>query len=212
MQTSFSLWLAKRTLQTLILTSVLLYSSACSSGGGGHGTSSSVVVNVNPVHADVSVGNTQAFSVNVAGTSNIGVVWDIPEGSAGGSITAGGLYTPPNSAGAYHVRATSIADSSASGMATVTVHLGVFISPTSSTLRVRQTATFTATILGSTNTAVRWDVVEGNAGGTVTAAGLYTAPNTGGTYHVRATSVADATQTAVASVTVQAGSVSVTVD
>ena len=36
-----------------------------------------------------------------------------------------------------------------------------------------------------------WSVVEGAAGGTVTSTGLYTAPQTAGTFHVEARSVAD---------------------
>jgi chitinase len=33
---------------------------------------------------------------------------------------------------------------------------------------------------------VRWTVAEGEAGGTITHAGVYTAPDKAGTYHVRA--------------------------
>jgi len=36
---------------------------------------------------------------------------------------------------------------------------------------------------------VTWDLEEGAAGGTITADGLYTAPSTTGTFHVRATCV-----------------------
>jgi hypothetical protein len=46
--------------------------------------------------------------------------------------------------------------------------------------------------------------VEGNSGGTITSAGLYTAPNTAGTYHVLVTSQADTTKSATAVVTVSA--------
>jgi hypothetical protein len=48
---------------------------------------------------------------------------------------------------------------------------------------------------------VTWAVAE-SGGGTVISTGLYTAPLTAGTYHVRAKSVADATKTAEAAVTV----------
>jgi glucuronoarabinoxylan endo-1,4-beta-xylanase len=47
-------------------------------------------------------------------------------------------------------------------------------------------------------------VQEGSAGGGVSASGLYTAPSSGGTYHVVATSQADATKSASATVTVTA--------
>jgi len=48
--------------------------------------------------------------------------------------------------------------------------------PTESTW-TNGTITFTATITGSTNTAVTWSIQEGEAGGTITAAGVYTAPS-----------------------------------
>lgn len=51
--------------------------------------------------------------------------------------------------------------------------------------------------------AVTWTVQEAS-GGTITAAGLYTAPTTEGTYHVVATQQGDATRTATATVTVMA--------
>ncbi|MBU8898884.1 chitinase [Corallococcus sp. M34] len=81
---------------------------------------------------------------------------------------------------------------------------GVFVSvsPASLTLQAGQTGQFTATVAGSTNTAVTWSVQEGAAGGAVTAAGLYTAPVTAGTYHVVATSQADPSKSASATVTV----------
>ncbi|NVJ07058.1 chitinase [Myxococcus sp. AM001] len=79
----------------------------------------------------------------------------------------------------------------------------VAISPTSATIPAGGTQAFTATVTGSTNTAVTWSVQEGAEGGTITQAGLYTAPVTGGTYHVVATSQAAPTKSAVATVTVQ---------
>ena len=61
---------------------------------------------------------------------------------------------------------------------------------------------FTATITGTTNLGVNWAVQEGAAGGSITNMGGYTAPNTSGTYHVVATSQADTTRSATATVTV----------
>ncbi len=56
---------------------------------------------------------------------------------------------------------------------------------------------------GLTNTAVTWSVLEGTTGGSITNSGVYTAPKTLGTYHVVATSSADATVSASAIVTIQ---------
>ena len=70
--------------------------------------------------------------------------------------------------------------------------VSVAVSPKSAALRLPNgTTSFTCTVTGSTNTACTWRVTRAN-GGTVTSAGSYTAPATAGTYHVVATSVADA--------------------
>ncbi len=53
------------------------------------------------------------------------------------------------------------------------------------------TVNFQAIVTGTVDTTVNWSVDEGAAGGTVSAAGLYTAPLTQGTYHVSATSQAN---------------------
>ena len=62
-------------------------------------------------------------------------------------------------------------------------------------------ARIAATVSGAANTAVTWSVVE-SGGGTVNSSGLYTAPSTAGTYHVKVTSAADTTKSAQATVTV----------
>jgi Zn-dependent metalloprotease len=90
---------------------------------------------------------------------------------------------------------------------------GVAISVTPATASINTGATyqFTASVTGSTNTAATWSVVEAG-GGSVSTSGLYTAPTTAGTYHVMATSAADTTKTAQATVTVTApGTVSISI-
>src|SRR5262249_13354860 len=93
--------------------------------------------------------------------------------------------------------------------------ISVSISPTTASLAPGGTQTFTATVNGTTSgqsTAVTWAVVEGSAGGTVDGGGRYSAPSSGGTFHLRATSVADGTKSATATVTVtSAPSISVSV-
>ncbi len=87
----------------------------------------------------------------------------------------------------------------------------VTIAPASATLPVGGTQNFTANLNGRTSAGVNWSVHEGTAGGSITAAGVYTAPNAPGTFHVVATSQADATKQAASTVTVQAGSVQGTI-
>ncbi len=72
-------------------------------------------------------------------------------------------------------------------------------------LTTGETQQFTADVTGSNvNQAVNWIVVEGNAGGTITADGLYKAPATAGTYHVEAISKARPSAIGTAIITVTA--------
>jgi hypothetical protein len=77
-----------------------------------------------------------------------------------------------------------------------TVPVAVTLGAVPDNLLVGTTFAFTATVTGSADTAVAWSVLEGASGGTIDASGSYTAPATPGTYHVVATSAADATATA----------------
>ncbi len=90
---------------------------------------------------------------------------------------------------------------------TATPVVAVSISPPSATLQTGGSQQFLATVTGTSNTSVNWTVQEGTAGGSVSTSGLYTAPGTAGTYHVVATSVADASKSAEATVTVNAAAV-----
>lgn len=73
--------------------------------------------------ASVAGGGTSTFSATVSGATDQGVIWSVVEAN-GGSITQEGVYTAPLTAGTYHVRATSVADSSKRGTITVTVSAG----------------------------------------------------------------------------------------
>jgi hypothetical protein len=88
--------------------------------------------------------------------------------------------------------------------------VSVSIAPTMASVPVGATQQFTATVSGTSNTAVTWavdGVPSGNASvGTVDANGLYTAPQTTGHHTVTATSVADTSKSASATVTVTSGS------
>jgi len=160
-----------------------------------------VAVAVAPLTAALLAGAQQQFAAAVTGTSNTAVIWSVQE-SGGGTVSTAGLYTAPATGGTFHVRATSVADPTKSASATVTVTaVSVAVSPTSASVIAGNTRQFTATVTGTSNTAVTWSVQE-SGGGTVSASGLYTAPATAGTYRVRATSVADPTKSASATVTV----------
>ena len=57
------------------------------------------------------------------------------------------------------------------------VAIGVSVAPASASVGPDAMQPFTATVTGTANTSVTWSVQEGAAGGTVTGAGLYTAPS-----------------------------------
>ena len=76
------------------------------------------------------------------------------------------------------------------------------INPTTAQVTSGETVQFSATVTGSQNTAVSWNITE-SGGGSITPAGLYTAPETPGSFHVVATSQISNTLTATALVGVQ---------
>ncbi len=78
----------------------------------------------------------------------------------------------------------------------------VAITPANATVEPNGTASFSATVANAQNTAVVWSVVEAG-GGSVTQQGVYTAPETPGTYHVKAVSIANPGKSATATITVE---------
>jgi len=77
----------------------------------------------------------------------------------------------------------------------------VSITPATAAVARQATFQFLSSVNNSSNTAVTWKVLHSN-GGTIDANGLYTAPNNSGTFQVVATSVADKSKFATATVTV----------
>lgn len=85
--------------------------------------------------------------------------------------------------------------------------VSITISPTSVRLDPQETQTFTATVTGTSNTAVAWSIQEGSpAGGTFTVTGsttiLYCAPVAFDTFHVVVASIANPSKSAAAEVRV----------
>jgi hypothetical protein len=80
----------------------------------------SASVAINPHEVTIHIGQTQTFEAVVKGTRSTGIRWAIVERN-GGSITEGGIYTPPRHIGLYHVVAISEENPSARAFAKVTV-------------------------------------------------------------------------------------------
>jgi lysophospholipase L1-like esterase len=156
-----------------------------------------VQVAVSPPTATLVTGTGRQFTARVTAAHNPGVAWSVVE-TTGGSVSASGDYLAPPAPGVFHLQATSLADPSASALATVTVEaapsLRLEVSPRLAVVPPSGAFTFTAKVTGATDTAVSWSVQEGAAGGSISAAGVYTAPSTAGVFHAIATSHADPTQ------------------
>jgi len=89
------------------------------------GSATPTLVSVSPSSVSIAQGGQQQFTATVSGNSNQSVTWSV-DGIAGGNATVGtidstGLYTAPSSAANHTITATSVADSTASGGATITV-------------------------------------------------------------------------------------------
>jgi DNA-binding beta-propeller fold protein YncE len=134
-----------------------------------------------------------------------------------GTITQSGIYTSPPSlpqTNPFVVMAVSQTDLTAFATAYVQIDSGIRVQmyPTSATIPTQDTYTLTATVTGTTNNALTWNVNGTEGGdvqdGTVVPTGpqtaLYTAPASGLTATVTATSVADSTESASATIAVVA--------
>ena len=191
--------------------------SAC--GGGGDSSPPPpppISVSVSPATASVFLGATQSFTATVTNASNSGVFWSVSgagcTGMQCGTIDTNGLYTAPPilpSPGTITIRATSQANASRVGTATVTLTSDVSVSAMPAATSVELGASFqlTATVAGSGNPDrnVTWEVSCGAPCGTVTSAGLYTAPSilpSPATVMVTARSVADTSKTSSATITI----------
>jgi hypothetical protein len=169
-------------------------------------------VDLSPSTATLGAGQSLALTATVTGSVKT-VTWSVAQGDAGGTVTAAGVYTAPQSPGVYTVVATSTADTAKTGTAAITVTAAppppppapvtISVSPSAASVVAGSTLQLTASVGGATNVGVTWAVTE-SGGGTVSASGVYAAPTTAGTYHVVATSQADPTKTSAATVTVTA--------
>jgi hypothetical protein len=180
-----------------------------------------------PADTSIQPGALLRFSAQVAGAAGGPVVWSVDEPD-GGTIDSSGIYTAPAHEGTFHVRAER-ASATSSGVTvagalrvtgdpstflkkkgggtsvvrvsrTAAQTVAVTIAPTAATLDACGGRPFKASVTGTVDTSLTWTVSE-TGGGTVKD-GAYVAPQTPGTYHVVAASVADPTRVALATVTV----------
>jgi hypothetical protein len=185
-----------------------------------------ISIAISPVTVSVTVATATQFQAGVTGGTNTIVTWQVNSVPGGndtvGRIDASGKYIAPvqvPSPPTVNVAAVSYEDPklSVTSVATINAPPSVTISPTSATLSAggANSKTFTATVTGATTTNVNWLVngaLGGNATvGTISAAGVYTAPNTpppGSTVTVTADSQDFAPSSASATVTISGYSAS----
>jgi len=160
-------------------------------------TGSAVGVIVTPATATVGTNEEVQLTGTVTSSADTRLTWT----TDGGTISTTGLFKAPLTPGTYTVTATSVAKPSKSATSKITVRqTRVSILPTETTVVAGNTADFRATVTGANNTKVQWSSPDGP----ITTAGRFTAPTTPGNYTVTATSVADPSQSATATVHVVA--------
>ena len=180
-------------------------------------------VAVAPSTPTVVVNALQQFAATVTGSADTSVTWSV-SGAVGGNATVGtitstGLFQAPASVpspATVTITAVSLADNtvSASAQATIanpsaTVTVAVSANPATAQVYTGSTQSFTATVAGTTNSAVTW-YVEGESGGnatfgTIDTSGNYTAPASvpsPATVVIEAVSQADATAIGTDSITI----------
>lgn len=163
-----------------------------------------VSVEISPSSVTITSGGSHQFTASVSNATTSAVTWT----ASGGTISSAGMFTAPkvNTSTTFHLSATSVADPTKTANAVVNVDkatvppVSLEISPSSITITSGASHQFTALVSNASTPAVTWKA----SGGTITSAGMFTAPkvNTSTTFHLIATSVADPTKTASAVVNV----------
>jgi hypothetical protein len=176
-------------------------------------------VSLTPGSASILLGNTQAFTATVSGTTDTAVSWTVNSVAGGnatlGTISAAGLYTAPAdlpSPATVEVRATSHADGTryAAAQVTVTSDIALSLAPGAASVELGAVQSFHATLAsnGHPNSVVHWSVSGAAcpaACGAVDANGNYTAPPiqpASPSVTVTAQSVADSSKQASATATI----------
>ena len=161
-----------------------------------------MTISIAPTNATLYGGQQQSFSAVVSNALNTAVSWTIAPAGAG-TISPAGVYTAPANIASQQtvtVTATSQANPAVTASAVVTLSppIIVSVSPVTGTLGAGQTQQFSASVLNASNTVVVWSISPSGVG-SITAAGLYTAPASiasSQSVTITATSQADPTKSA----------------
>ncbi len=173
------------------------------------GAESTQGVGITPANAVVYPWQAQQFTVVFLGGC-ADVAWSVSPAGVG-TIDSTGLYTAPAGTSTLQTATVTATTQGPTPMAATSAVLvipqgpvSVAVSPATSALLAGQSRQFTAYVTNTPNTAVTWSIAPEGVG-TISSAGLYTAPATIGaqqTVTVTATSQADTTQWASVLVTI----------
>jgi len=175
---------------------LILLAASCGGSGGNGGTPPppTTGITITPKTATLSRGATQQFSATISGSTSQAVYWKV-NGTRGGDavhglISMGGVYIAPTAVpnpASVSVTAVSFADPTKSATATVTIQTGSSVHVvingigTPITLPTFGSTLLSATVTGTSNTAVTWKVngVTGGSAvtGTISSTGTYHAPH-----------------------------------
>lgn len=173
----------------ILLTSILILAWSCSADREPT-PPPTVSVTLTPSTANVHINRSIQFAAAVHNSTNSAVTWSITgagcSGATCGIISSAGLYTAPGNVpnpASVTVKATSVADTSKSASATITVLAAVVVTvtPVDSIVAVGSTKQFTATVQNAIDSSVTWTISGsgciGAECGTISTTGLYTAPS-----------------------------------
>jgi len=171
-----------------------------------------VKIDMSPTNATLLASANLRFDVTLTGTSNRGIRWRV---SGPGYVSRNGVYFAPTivpEQETAQITVTSSADPTKSATALIRLQpvVAISVSPTNRILWAGQSERFTASISGSSNTSVGWTII---GPGSVSPDGVYQAPgsiNTEESARITATSEADSSKTASASITLQPMTVTIT--
>jgi hypothetical protein len=187
-----------RALALILALFSLLGIMAC---GGSSSTATITAVTVLCTPASVQSGQTSSCTATVTGTGSFSTV--VSWGASDGTIDANGVFTAQavNTSTTVSINASSVQDSTKVGNATITVTpvtaITVTCSPT--VIQPRQNSQCLATANGSSTTTVNWS----SSIGSISAAGLFTAPQVTASTQAIITAVTQVSNvTATSSVTV----------
>jgi hypothetical protein len=196
---------------------------------------SSESVTLGPASSTLAVSHRQTFSAVISGSANTSITWQV-NGISGGNAAVGQVcvvasnpcqvvttapagsvdYLSPAAVPSPNpvtltVTAQANPTQTASAQITVLAHVVVSVSPPSANLAPGANQTFVASVLGTSNQSVTWNVTgtacagAGAPCGTITQTGVYTAPSSAPSpdaVNIVATSSEDTSRTGAAAVTI----------